>query len=168
MIWLYGAIFLAVGSNLRLVSAKRGPHHPRGERGAYKEKLDVHLTHDDEHIKEDLKAINLQHKQVEHMSLEEKQFYQFKLHDDDNNDMLDGLEILHSANQHENTFHRIDRDKYYDATEYELQHIVDIIDTFMKDADLDDDGFINYQEYSTALNRVEVDANPEPPLLDDH
>uniref|UniRef100_A0A1B0DQL3 Uncharacterized protein n=1 Tax=Phlebotomus papatasi TaxID=29031 RepID=A0A1B0DQL3_PHLPP len=120
------------------------------------------------HIKEDLKAINLQHKQVEHMSLEEKQFYQFKLHDDDNNDMLDGLEILHSANQHENTFHRIDRDKYYDATEYELQHIVDIIDTFMKEADLDDDGFINYQEYSSALNRVELDVNPEQPLLDDH
>ncbi|GAB0086341.1 multiple coagulation factor deficiency protein 2 [Sergentomyia squamirostris] len=165
MIWLYTAIFLSVGSSLLPIYAKRGPHHPRSERGTYtKEKLDVHLTHNDEHIKEDLQAINLQQTQVEEMSLEEKQFYQFKLHDDDNNDMLDGLEILYSANQHENSFHRIDHEKYYDVAEYELKHIVDIIDTFIKEADVNDDGFIDFPEYSSALNKVDL-VNSEETLL---
>uniref|UniRef100_A0A1B0GKG3 EF-hand domain-containing protein n=2 Tax=Lutzomyia longipalpis TaxID=7200 RepID=A0A1B0GKG3_LUTLO len=72
------------------------------------------------------------------------------------------------ANQHKHTFRRIDRDNYYDTTEYELQHIVDTIDNFMREADLDDDGFINYQEYSAALNSVDVNINSDQTLLDDH
>lgn len=70
--------------------------------------------------------------QIEQMSDEEKQFYHFKMHDYDNNDLLDGLEILQSANLHENTFHKkIDReqpDKSSTTTDLDsgndLQHIV--------------------------------------------
>lgn len=42
---------------------------------------------------------------MEEMTEAEKQFYHFKLHDYDNNNLLDGLEILQSANVHDNTFH---------------------------------------------------------------
>lgn len=44
-------------------------------------------------------------KPVEEMSVEEKQFYHFKMHDYDNNNLLDGLEILQSANVHDDTLH---------------------------------------------------------------
>lgn len=33
--------------------------------------------------------------------MEEKQFYHFKMHDYDNNNLLDGLELLQSANVHD-------------------------------------------------------------------
>lgn len=39
------------------------------------------------------------------MSVDEKQFYHFKMHDYDNNNLLDGLEILQSANAHDASFH---------------------------------------------------------------
>lgn len=39
------------------------------------------------------------------MTAEEKHFYHFKMHDYDNNNLLDGLEILQSANVHDDTFH---------------------------------------------------------------
>lgn len=44
-------------------------------------------------------------KPVEEMSEDEKQFYHFKMHDYDNNNLLDGLEILQSANAHDDTLH---------------------------------------------------------------
>lgn len=34
------------------------------------------------------------------MTEEEKNFYYFKLHDSDNNDVLDGLELLQAATHH--------------------------------------------------------------------
>lgn len=45
-------------------------------------------------------------KPLEEMTSEEKQFYHFKMHDYDNNNLLDGLEILQSANIHDATFHK--------------------------------------------------------------
>lgn len=42
---------------------------------------------------------------MEEMTQEEKHFYHFKMHDYDNNNLLDGLEILQSANVHDDTFH---------------------------------------------------------------
>lgn len=44
-------------------------------------------------------------KPVEEMTSEEKQFYHFKMHDYDNNNLLDGLELLQSANVHDASFH---------------------------------------------------------------
>lgn len=47
------------------------------------------------------------------MSEDEKNFYYFKLHDSDNNDNLDGLEMLHAATHHhsksDGQLHGIDR-----------------------------------------------------------
>lgn len=53
------------------------------------------------HIQEDLQ----QHSQVEsrnvsEMTEDERNFYYFKLHDSDNNDGLDGLELLQAATHH--------------------------------------------------------------------
>lgn len=59
------------------------------------------------HLKADLKASHVQPgKPVEEMTVEEKHFYHFKMHDYDNNNLLDGLELLQSANvHHDDSFH---------------------------------------------------------------
>lgn len=62
------------------------------------------------------------------MSNEEKNFYYFKLHDSDNNDVLDGLELLQAA-----THHQIDHTEHNLMTDYsgsnnkndeEMNHII--------------------------------------------
>lgn len=49
------------------------------------------------HMEEDLTGMHVHHKSVSEMSDEEKSFYYFKIHDTDNNDYLDGLEMIKAA-----------------------------------------------------------------------
>lgn len=49
------------------------------------------------HIEEDLTGMHVHHKDVTEMTDEEKSFYYFKIHDTDNNDNLDGLEMIKAA-----------------------------------------------------------------------
>lgn len=49
------------------------------------------------HIAEDLTGMHVKHKDVSEMSDEEKSFYYFKIHDTDNNNNLDGLEMIKAA-----------------------------------------------------------------------
>lgn len=49
------------------------------------------------HIEEDLTGMHVNHKDVSEMTEEEKSFYYFKIHDTDNNDNLDGLEMIKAA-----------------------------------------------------------------------
>lgn len=49
------------------------------------------------HIEEDLTGIHVNHKEVSEMDDDEKSFYYFKIHDTDNNDNLDGLEMIKAA-----------------------------------------------------------------------
>jgi hypothetical protein len=56
------------------------------------------------HIAEDLTGMHVHHKDVGEMTEEEKSFYYFKIHDSDNNDNLDGLEMLKAAiHRHDST-----------------------------------------------------------------
>ena len=41
--------------------------------------------------------MHVHHKEVSEMTDEEKSFYYFKIHDTDNNDYLDGLEMIKAA-----------------------------------------------------------------------
>lgn len=58
-------------------------------------------------MKEDLSGMHVKHKNLSDMSDEEKSFYYFKIHDTDNNNNLDGLEMikaaLHRHGSHDNT-----------------------------------------------------------------
>lgn len=49
------------------------------------------------HIEEDLTGMHVHHKEVNEMTDDEKSFYYFKIHDTDNNDNLDGLEMIKAA-----------------------------------------------------------------------
>lgn len=70
------------------------------------------------HIQEDLKQLSISEDELSKMSDEEKNFYFFKLHDSDNNDHLDGLEILHAATHHsDGHVHKLDRESEHDSEE---------------------------------------------------
>lgn len=59
------------------------------------------ITQNFRHIQEDLEQFSVvQNKNISDMTEDEKNFYYFKLHDSDNNDVLDGLELLQAATHH--------------------------------------------------------------------
>lgn len=134
------------------------------------------------HIQEDLEQYAdsvVQTRNISEMTEEEKNFFYFKLHDSDNNDVLDGLELLRAATHHsvhiaheENSGHR-DGDKQEDETN-EIEHVIrrcmlcgglqkclkrkfyfllEIIDDFIQFADFNNDGYLNYPEYAQAMKQ---------------
>jgi multiple coagulation factor deficiency protein 2 len=79
-------------------------------------------------MKEDLEEYALGNNKdvdIDNMTEEEKSFYYFKIHDTDNNDFLDGLEMLHAATHRGvGHFHKLDRMNELEKFEDELIHIV--------------------------------------------
>ncbi|KAG5676121.1 hypothetical protein PVAND_005974 [Polypedilum vanderplanki] len=137
----------------------KGPHHPRNshvvKRETRKQEFEEHLGHQDkEHINEDLTGMHVKHKDVNEMSDEEKSFYFFKVHDTDNNNNLDGLEMIKAA------LHRHGDDDIKDIKE-ELKHITSVVDEFLDFADLDKNGLLDFAEYKTAMT---ANDNSPPPL----
>uniref|UniRef100_A0A182K634 EF-hand domain-containing protein n=1 Tax=Anopheles christyi TaxID=43041 RepID=A0A182K634_9DIPT len=129
----------------------KGPHHPGGEfsRKADKHHLDEHLQPEREHLQDDLKRLPIGEQSLTEMSEDEKNFYYFKLHDSDNNDNLDGLEMLHAATHHhsksDGQLHGIDRASTHNVDDQ-------VIDDFIEFADTDKNGLLNYPEYINAIN----------------
>ncbi|CAH1734240.1 unnamed protein product [Chironomus riparius] len=140
------------------INAKHGPHHPRNsyvvKRETRKQEFNEHLnSHDKEHLAEDLTGMHVKHKEISEMSDDEKSFYYFKIHDTDNNNNLDGLEMIKAA------LHRHGESNSQD----ELSHITSVVDEFLDFADLDKNGFLNYAEYVKAMNASNEDKYEEPP-----
>ncbi|XP_053664212.1 multiple coagulation factor deficiency protein 2 homolog [Anopheles marshallii] len=162
----------------------KGPHHPGGEFSRRSEKLhlDDHLQPEREHLEDDLKRLPIGEQSLTEMSEDEKNFYYFKLHDSDNNDNLDGLEMLHAATHHhskaEGQLHGIDSNSKHtpdDRSPFledeEFNHIIEVIDDFIEFADTDKNGLLNYPEYINAINlndpkntHTTVDTPQEPNL----
>lgn len=82
-------------------------------------------------MQQDLESGSLAYdKNVNEMTDEEKNFYYFKLHDSDNNDALDGLELIQAATHHAHADHttndaKTDEDSQTIAEE--LTHIIGIL-----------------------------------------
>ncbi|MCL4141194.1 UNVERIFIED_CONTAM: hypothetical protein GTU68_014253 [Idotea baltica] len=82
------------------------------------------------------------------MSEEELQFHYFKMHDADNNNRLDGQELIKSLfHWHDAANH--DHDKIF--TDEEL---VNMIDPIMDQDDKNRDGFIDYPEFVNAQRKA--------------
>ncbi|XP_019540290.2 multiple coagulation factor deficiency protein 2 homolog [Aedes albopictus] len=158
---------LVVGDKFSPTVAK-GPHHPKGDFSAKDRKLDEHLRAQDNHIQEDMKQFSFGEKELANMSDEEKNFYFFKLHDSDNNDHLDGLEILHAATHHsDGHVHKLDPNTGED--ESDDNSVIDVIDDFIAYADLDQNGLLTYPEYMKAIStndwNKKVDVTETPPEI---
>ena len=105
------------------------------------------------HIKEHLNEgaeVNL-----DEMSDEEIHFYYFTLHDFDQNNKLDGLEILYAINDHQNG-----TDKY--PVYHTEEEGAEMVDNVLRSMDQNSDGYIDYPEYTNALKQHHAHENPHP------
>ncbi|XP_063706597.1 multiple coagulation factor deficiency protein 2 homolog [Culicoides brevitarsis] len=138
------------------VCVARGPHHPKNSH--MKLKTDKHFHHEKEHIQEDLTQFT--NKKITDMTEDEKNFYYFKLHDLDDNNHLDGLEMLNAATHHKHDGIK----KLQEKSENEedgLNHIIEVIDDFIDFADLDKNGLLNYPEYIRAITNTATNETVE-------
>ncbi|TMW51617.1 hypothetical protein DOY81_003267 [Sarcophaga bullata] len=69
----------------------------------------------------------------------------------DNNNALDGLEMLQAAIHQDENFKKLDRDNYIQDANDELKHIIAVIDEFLLLADANKDGLLHYPEYVKAV-----------------
>lgn len=101
-------------------------------------------------------------KPLEQMTPQEQNFYYFKLHDTNNDNRLDGLEIIAAFDHvHDEEFAYDETangnttdEKTANATErLPDAELINLIDDILKDEDLDRDGFISYDEFKHALEK---------------
>lgn len=87
-------------------------------------------------------------------SEEATQFHYFKLHDYDNNNKLDGLE-LYAAITHLSQ-HDTDGAGEGHGNEVPLdeEQVVNLVDTVLKQDDFNDDGFVDYYEFVQAQKQA--------------
>ncbi|KAJ6219250.1 hypothetical protein RDWZM_005062 [Blomia tropicalis] len=111
-----------------------------------------YLIHDKEHIKEHLHD-SLGDQDVNKLSEEELQFHYFKMHDNDNNNMLDGSELIKSLiHWHVEESKQMGQNGPAQGTtkvftDGELEQMIDPI---LSMDDKNNDGFIDYAEFISA------------------
>ena len=91
------------------------------------------------------------------MSPEEQNFYYFKLHDLNNDNYLDGLEVIGSfdhTHEEENGQNNTQTERMADAD------LTKLVDEILNEEDLNHDGFISYEEYQMALAREALIPSP--------
>jgi len=168
-------VFLAIFSGCCLCHM-RGPHHPKNSpklstppehhqhyrpRGGGPGEAtpilthDKNVLHDKEHIREDLGDwVNAGGKE---MTPEEMEFHYFKMHDFDNNSMLDGLEILQAISHimPEEGQEDIDLTKDPDRKEANFNYYIELIDRVLEEDDTNRDGYLSYFEYVVGRRKEE-------------
>ncbi|CAF0766948.1 unnamed protein product [Didymodactylos carnosus] len=112
-------------------------------------------AHDMEHIRHDLEGqVN---KPKEEMTPEQQNFYYFKLHDTNNDNQLDGLEVVSAFNHvHDDgvpTNDSTDPNQTPPTPPPRLadEELMRLVDDILKEEDLDQNGFISYQEFKRAI-----------------
>ena len=90
------------------------------------------------------------------MTPEEQNFYYFKLHDTNNDNHLDGLEVVAAFNhvhQEENTNNSTGGGEKPPAHQERLSddELMRLVDDILKEEDLDHDGYISYDEFKRAI-----------------
>jgi len=129
------------GGNPRPPSGHGGHARTGGHQGGPPNVMDRNAVHDQEHIMEHLDGkVDTKEKYSE----EELQFHYFKIHDYDDNNMLDGLEIISALTHRHREDEPMDDAGITDGT-------VIAIDFLLNTVDLDRDGFISYSEYARNL-----------------
>lgn len=116
-------------------------------------------VHDMDHIRHDLEGqIN---KPKEQMTPEEQNFYYFKLHDTNNDNRLDGLEVVAAfdhVHQEENANGTLPNSTPQAHERLADEELIRLVDDILKEEDLDRDGFISYEEFKRA---IEGHSNPQ-------
>ncbi|XP_055587496.1 G-box-binding factor isoform X3 [Uranotaenia lowii] len=124
----------------------QGGHAPHG--GQPQQVLNTNnLQHEKQHIAEHMDVPI----DTSKMSEQELQFHYFKMHDSDNNNKLDGCELIkslihwHDKNQNETDHQGADSSKH--VTIYTDEQLSSIVETVMGSMDKNNDGYVSYAEY---------------------
>ncbi|ELT89659.1 hypothetical protein CAPTEDRAFT_159406 [Capitella teleta] len=148
------------------MTSSHSPHqHTYGEGDKPTGFHDSRVVQDQEHINEHLDGVAKMN--ASQMTQEELEFHYFKLHDFDNNTMLDGLEIFKALTHllpydDQDDVQKVDpRGKSAEQVtderrKAEIVYYTDIVDNVLKEDDIDDDGYLTYAEYVLARRREEM------------
>ena len=83
----------------------------------------------------------------ENLSEENLQFHYFKVHDYDNNDKLDGIELANAMT------HYHDEETGEKAEDYTEEELASMVDQILEEDDLNHDGYIDYPEFIESQKR---------------
>jgi len=97
---------------------------------------------DKDHIMHDMEGVI--NKPESEMSQEELQFHYFKLHDSNNDNLLDGWELMYALN-HDHSNDTGDKKSMSD------DQISDLLDPIFREDDRNQDGFISYAEFMASI-----------------
>ncbi|XP_050524296.1 multiple coagulation factor deficiency protein 2 homolog [Daktulosphaira vitifoliae] len=117
-------------------------HEESVHRGHEKLKED---QHDKKHIEEDL-GLSKEMEDHEYTD-EELEFRYFIAHDKDNNQMLDGLELLAAIQ------HNLNEKEEEGDPKSSLDKVIGWVDEILTEEDKNNDGFLCYSEYVAARNK---------------
>ncbi|CAF0739704.1 unnamed protein product [Didymodactylos carnosus] len=125
-------------------------HEPPSRNSKTNSQQQMFQDQDPEHLSEHLKEFG--GKKVADMTPDEQSFYQFKLHDSNGDDLLDGLEILwllqdfhlhdHNSNSTNST------SKSNESTSASTERLVQLVDETLSILDYNNDGVLTYAEAS--------------------
>jgi len=121
--------------------------HAHSHGGKHGDVLDTKHVNDQEHLKEHLK----EQIDVTKMSEADQQFYYFKVHDSDNNNKLDGIELSNAM------AHYHDEEQGESKEEYTETELGSMVDQILDEDDLNKDGYIDYPEFIQSQQRDEAD-----------
>jgi len=91
---------------------------------------------------------------VENMTEEERDFHYFRLHDFDQNNLLDGLEVFKAlVHEHEHGSGKGGEDDSGEPKQ-NFDDIVEMIDKVLEQDDANKDGFLSYSEFVAGRRRA--------------
>ncbi|XP_066142042.1 multiple coagulation factor deficiency protein 2 homolog isoform X3 [Euwallacea fornicatus] len=131
------------------VAAQQAHHQPSGHDHGHGQRQifnSGNIAHEKEHIQEHMEVPIDTSKMTE----QELQFHYFKMHDADNNNKLDGCELIKSLIHWHVEDPKTDREKVV-GTIYEDQGLADLVDEFLKTTDANNDGLVEWFEYSSTI-----------------
>jgi len=170
---------------LQVTCEERSFHHPHASHKEHKHKqpktdehgyvLDGEVIGDNLHLEEELETMYTK-EDVENMTEEEKDYHYFRIHDYDNNNKLDGQEILKAVHhiveeevveeeESENSTKDDDitgwihekeaEERKKKSRDSQLKLLVEMIDNVLEEDDKDKDGMLTYEEFAAGRRRGE-------------
>ncbi|CAD5117539.1 DgyrCDS6302 [Dimorphilus gyrociliatus] len=120
---------------------------------------DGDITEDFKHIRKHLEGIiDVNKHDIEKMSVPQVLFHYFKSHDFDDNNRLDGLELMEAMSHSiESTMKLRLGDDFENVKDMQIRRrAIRLVDRILRDDDINGDGYIGYREFakSTRLNKV--------------
>ncbi|XP_060527182.1 multiple coagulation factor deficiency protein 2 homolog isoform X3 [Cylas formicarius] len=117
-----------------------GGHHHGGHHGQPQQILNAaNIQHEKEHIAEHLEVPIDTSKMTE----QELQFHYFKMHDGDNNNKLDGCELIKSLIH----WHDDEKKVNHEAPLFEDAKLSELIDALLGELDTNKDGYVDWVEF---------------------